>query len=197
MQVKRVNLKTWWALAPAIWLAACASSVNVDYDRKFSFSSIKTYKVADKAANQSGDTQLDNPFVAKRIINAIKVELNRRGYTYDKDNADARIVFHVQKKTGLERRSTATFGYGVGPYGYYGGMGMVYGYPGYYIESYEEGVLTIDIVDNKNNTLVWRGSTGRRLYNGSTPEKSTQAINEIVAEILERFPPDIQKNTRS
>lgn len=188
-----MNTKRLLILAFTLWLTACASPVNVDYDQKYHFSTIKTYRIADRAASKSGDQRLDNPFVEQRIIKAIRAELDRRGYVYNPEKADVRIVFHVQKRTGIESVPTTTLGYGMGPYGYYGGFGMAYGYPGYYVESYEEGVLTIDIVDNNKNTLIWRGSTSRRLYDGSTPEKSTRAINDIVAEILAKFPPEGRK----
>ena len=193
MRIKAMKAKYLLTLASILLLTACASAVNVDYDQKFDFRTIRTYKVADKAASKSGDQKLDNPFVEQRIIKAIRSELDKRGYVYDPDKADVRIVFHVEKRTGIESVPTTTMAYGMGPYGYYGGFGMAYGYPGYYVESFEEGILTIDIVENRKNMLIWRGSTSRRLYDGSTPESSTRAINDIVAEILEKFPPEGKK----
>lgn len=176
----------------SILLSACASSVNVDYDQKFIFSDIRSFEISNKPASNSGDVRLDTPFVAKRIITAIENELSGRGYIHKQGGANVRVVFHVDKRTGIETRSSGMM-YGVAPYGRYGGFGMAYGYPGYDVESYEEGVLTIDIVDSKQNTLIWRGSGSRRLYGGSTPEKSTKTINEVVAEILAKFPPETTK----
>ena len=69
---------------------------------------------------------------------------------------------------------------------------MTYGYPGY-VESYERGILTIDVLNGSDKKLVWRGSSGRRLYNGFSPEQSTKVINAVVKEILDKFPPGSKK----
>jgi hypothetical protein len=81
---------------------------------------------------------------------------------------------------------------GVGTYGRHSAIGMTYGYPGY-VESYERGILTIDMLQGTDKKLVWRGSSGRRLYDGRTPEKSTKEINAVVKEIIDKFPPGKKK----
>ncbi len=72
-------------------------------------------------------------------------------------------------------------------------MGISYGFPANDVKTYDRGILTIDILSAKTGDLIWRGSSSRRLYDGSTPEKSKQLVNEVVSTILEQFPPDKEK----
>ena len=54
---------------------------------------------------------------------------------------------------------------------------------------YNEGVLFIDIVDNKKNELVWQGIGKGYIYT-DRPEKKIEKINAIVGKILLQFPPE-------
>jgi len=174
--------------AIAALLTTCATTTNVDYDEKYDFSSIHSIKIVDPKLQATGDTRLDNPLMINRIRDAIKNTLRIRGYTLVSDNGDINLVYQLSKRSGVESASSGiTFGYGT--FGSHGGIGMAYGYPGYDVQSYDEGVLTIDMINAKDNFLVWRGSSSRRLYNGNTPKKSKKVVNALVAEILSRFPP--------
>jgi len=95
----------------------------------------------------------------------------------------------VRKEIDSSRTSMTV---GVGTYGRRSAVGMTYGHPGY-VESYQRGILTIDMLQDSDKKLIWRGSSGRRLYDGSTPEKSDKQINAVVKEILDKFPPANKK----
>ncbi len=62
------------------------------------------------------------------------------------------------------------------------------GYGGSNVSTTTEGTLYIDIIDAKTNELVWQGM-------GTAPivrdmEKKEIRIKEIVAKILEKYPPE-------
>jgi hypothetical protein len=57
------------------------------------------------------------------------------------------------------------------------------------VREYERGTLLIDILLPAERTLVWRGSASGRLRETSDPAKREQRINDVVARILDRFPP--------
>ena len=59
---------------------------------------------------------------------------------------------------------------------------------GQQVASVDDLVLTIDVVDS-HNVLLWRGSLGQRLYEGSTPETNKRLIQGLVTTILKHFPP--------
>ncbi|MDX1824740.1 MAG: DUF4136 domain-containing protein [Thiohalomonadales bacterium] len=174
-------------LSGVVLLAACATSVNVDYDKQTNFQALKTFKLMPSPETKTGDTRLDSPLVDKRIRDAIVATLSLRGYQQVKDNPDFDVAYQLGLRQEIDSsRSSMTVGIG----GFYphSAIGMTYGYPGY-VESYERGILTIDVLHASDKKLIWRGSSGRRLYDGSTPEKSDKEINAVVEEILDKFPP--------
>ena len=66
-----------------------------------------------------------------------------------------------------------------------------YGYGGStYVSYYEEGSLVIDIVDWQEKELSFRGvATGTLSKSEKTPEESQADIDELVINILSKFPP--------
>lgn len=172
-------------------LTACGTTVNVDYDKQANFQALRTFTLMPSAETKTGDTRLDSPLVDKRIREAIVATLSQHGYRQVQDNADFSIAYQLGVRQELDS-SRASMTVGVGGFYPHSAIGMTYGYPGY-VESYERGILTIDVLKGTDKKLVWRGSSGRRLYDGSTPEKSEKEINAVVKEILARFPPGNKK----
>lgn len=167
-------------------LAACASSVNVDYKQNISFTQFKTFLVQSKPVNVTKDTRIDNPFVQERVIKAIGDNLVAKGFTVNKSAPDIVVKYHLVIKQEIESDDSGiTLGYGtVSRHSF---LGMSYNFPERDISSIDNLVVTIDIFDNNN--LLWRGSLGSRLYDGSTPESNTRLISGLVKDILEQFPP--------
>lgn len=159
----------------ALFLAGCSTiSVNQDYDPAYDFSKLKTYGFI-PITEEAGIDQLN----ATRLGDAIKNELNTKGYTLD-ENADFGIALFFTKDTKTSIQST---GYGYGYRGY-GGMGG-----STYVTQYEEGTLVIDFVDMAKQELVWRGVGTGALSDSPSVEERTENINNAVAQILAQFPP--------
>jgi len=128
----------------------------------------------------------------ERIHKAIANVLQTRGYREVTEGADIDVTYHISKKQGVESRGSGV-SFGFGRYSGGSAVGVGYGFPGYDVSSYEEGILTIDMLKTADQKLIWRGSTGRRLYDGTTPESSTEQVNEVVGKILDEFPPGREK----
>ncbi len=176
------------ALLTVLLLTACANPVSLDYDRNENFANYRTFSLLPVDKHRKGDVQVDNPLLAKRIDNAVIAELTSRGYKLVDSNPDFYVTYHLAVKTEIETRGSSV-SIGVGTYGYRGGIGMAYGYPGYEVYSYDKGILTLDILTGKEKKLVWRGSTSRIVNEGATPESTDKVIKEVVLEILDNFPP--------
>ena len=173
------------------FLTACGTTVNVDYDKQENFQVLRTFTLLPSPETKTGDTRLDSPLVDKRIREAIVAYLTARGYRELKEKPDFAVAYQLGVRQELDS-SRASMTVGVGGFYPHSAIGMTYGYPGY-VESYERGILTIDVLKGTDKKLVWRGSSGRRLYDGSTPEKSDKEINAVVQEILDKFPPGNKK----
>ena len=166
---------------------ACGTTVNVDYDKQTDFTSLESFTLMPSPELKTGDERLDSPLVDQRVRKAILATLKARGYQQDESNADFAVAYQLGVRKEIDS-SRASMSVGVGTYGRRSAVGMTYGHPGY-VESYERGILTIDVLKGTDKRLVWRGSSGRRLYDGRTPEKTDKEINAVVKEILDKFPP--------
>lgn len=166
-------------------LSACATSVNVDFDPKTNFATIKSFQVQAKPVNVIDHPRIDSPFMQQRTIKAIGDSLTLKGMTFTKSEPDVIVKYHIGINKELESdESGVSFGFGT--FSRHSAIGLDYGFPE--VATVENLVITIDMVASSTNLLLWRGSLARRLYEGSTPASNTKLVNKMVAEILNQFP---------
>ena len=160
-------------------LGSCSSiSVNNDYDKSADFSQYKTYAFHKRGIDKVQISELDK----KRILNAIDLELSKKGMTKS-ENPDLLVnIFTKEREQVNVSQFNMGWGYGWGwgwnPY-LWGGQNFV--------TSSTEGTLFIDLIDARKKELVWEGEgIGYLTENRSLKEKQ---INEFVAKILAQYPP--------
>ena len=157
--------------------AGCATvSVNYDYDPDVNFTNLKTFNwlPAPKLNEKHG-------LVLNRVKTAVKRELESKGIVMVSDNPDFLIAIHGERQSKV---SITDWGYSPGRYGRYWGGG------GIDVYQYEEGTLILDFVDADIKELIWRGTAIGIVDPDLSPEQRTENINNAVAKILEKFPPD-------
>ncbi|WP_448697864.1 DUF4136 domain-containing protein [Mucilaginibacter sp. AW1-3] len=188
-------------MAVAIGFASCLKSPNLDelstnfvvatnFDKTASFNSYKTYYVSDTIVNLGGsgaDTILFNSDAAQ-LVNAVKTNMNARGYTFLKktrvNHPDLGITIGVVKVT------TTVFypGWWNGYYGwwnpwYWGGYYPYY-YPFATYYSYDTGSVIVDTYDLKNAsanhkyTAVWN-CVSFGVVGSSSASNTTRGVNGI------------------
>lgn len=164
-------------------LDSCSSiTVYSDFDKKVDFSQYKTYTFHKAGIDKVQISQLDK----NRILNAIEVELAKKGMTKS-ETPDLLINFFTKDR---ERVDVTQYSYGWG-YGWRYGWNpyMWGGQP--YVSTSTEGTLYIDIIDTKRKELIWQGEgVGYLTQNRS---KKEAIINEFVAKILAQYPPVLKK----
>ena len=176
------------AAVALLLLPACATTTNVDYRQGYNFSAIRTLVVDAPEQTGSNDPRISGPLVKARVNTSIARVLASRGYRMVDRQGDARITWQLATKAGLESyNSGISIGYGT--FSGSSAVGIGYGFPFYDVESYDEAVLTIDILSGTDGGLLWRGSASRVLGDGLTPEKLTDLVNDLVNEVLVQFPP--------
>lgn len=169
----------------ALIFTGCSSiSVESDFDPAFSFADVNTYAIVYKSSEHS------NTLTDERIMTGIHNQLKVKGYTKAKrNNADIYVVFH----TGVRNKTKIVQDYqyvGVSPYRYgrgygYGGMMAV---PVTRAYNYDEAKLLIDILDAKDNKIVWRGIATDSLKELKTPEERIAYIHEVMVSIFKTLP---------
>ena len=173
----------------SLLLSACTSMVNVDYDHNTNFRSLKTYHLVSKPIRISNDTRVNSPFMQQRVLSELDAALSAKGFISLESKADFIVKYYLDIKPETETVDSGV-SVGFGSFSRHSAVGFDLMVPIGETSRIDKLVLTIDIVANKSDELLWRGSLGYSLYQGSTPETYNKLINELVVEILKTFPPN-------
>lgn len=165
-------------LAATLLSSCAATSISSDYSRSVNFKEYKTFAWLPKTHDPQNDGPFDNQIVETNIKNLGSGELKSRGYKIDVSEPDLLIDFYVDVANKIEHVTNPVYSY---PYNYNGNFARpynnnLYSYRNSYYNNnsyintmptvvgyttqdipYEEGTLTILIIDRKTNTLVWKG----------------------------------------
>lgn len=175
-------------LLSAVLLTGCTTiRTGAHKDESVSFSQYKTFAwIADDPLIQGAGQQTRiSPLSRKKIVQAIKQELNAKGFTHlpNADQADFVVSYTVGTR---ERIDVTSY-----PHAYRGDWGWhLYGRDYYRTEvvhrSYTEGTLGIDIFDGATKQPVWHGWASKTISSADR-ENPSPSIQKAVAAIMERF----------
>ncbi len=170
-----------YLIAVGILFAACSAQMNVrsDYDREINLRQYKTYNwLSVKEIESKNEPLYYNELTDKRIKKAVDLQLRAKSIYKDSIAPALRVHYHIVVDSRASIRP-ANYGYAYGPYWMRNQMDSY---------SYREGTLIIDLMDAKNNNLVWRGWASSVL-NDNDIDLSETKITEAVLKILQQFPP--------
>ncbi len=170
-------------LLPLLFLLAigCSEQLRVrsDYDKDVNLRLYKTYAwLPVKEIESKTNPLVYNELTDKRIKRAVDAQLKVKSIQYTADSPDLRVHYHIV----IDNKSMvrpATYGYNYSQYWIRNQMDVY---------QYREGTLIIDLMDAKNNNLIWRGWGTAILDNGDIDLREEE-INDAVYKILKEFPP--------
>ena len=166
----------------AILVTSCSSvRVASDYDREVNFNQYESYAFFKPGIDKAEISDLDK----KRILRAIEAEMQRKGFTKS-ENPDLLISIFTKTNENINiyQNNMMGWGYGWGWHPWYWGSGFNT------VNRTSEGTLYIDLIDAEGKELVWQGMGTAAL--AEKVDKKQERINEIVSEILEKYPPEIK-----
>ena len=154
---------------------AAAQDVNIDYDKAFDFSTVKTYSIAI-------GTKWGNDLSERRVLAEIDEEIAGKGWKKVTDNPNVQVVLHGATQT---KRSANTFYSGMGGYGYrgFGGTGTA----STVVSEYRVGTLVVDIFDAKTKNLVYRGTAEDEI--SDNPNRNQSRLEKASTKLFKNFPP--------
>jgi Domain of unknown function (DUF4136) len=180
----------WITLLLTTLVVAGCSGINVsqDYDPATNFETMKTFRWESETQDKTGDPRIDNPLRDTRIRTAIERLLAEKGFAPSANAAPTFLVrYQYALRQKLESGGTAGgVGFGIGSYGRHGGIAIGTGNP---VREYDEGSLTIDLVDAGSAALLWRGTGTQRFREYNDPEKASRDVYTLVEKIMAQFPP--------
>ena len=157
--------------------------VVTDYDKDANFGNYSNFAFYKPGIDKAQISDLDK----KRVLRAIDNELSAKGMNKS-EKADILVSIFTKERERINVYNN-NFGYGWGwnPW-YYGG------YYGSSVSSTTEGSLYIDFIDAKTNELIWQGVGTARLITSGNIDKKEKRIQEIVREIIAKYPPGAAVN---
>ena len=179
-------------VAMAIFVIGCASRPDVswDYDPSVSLAGLRYYNwyPDEREGNSLDDRGYDtNSLVQDRVESAINMVLHSQGYrevnNRRSNNRNLKADFYVNASYMImpTYEGVQIPGYLPPPYST-GSM------PTGSVRNYEEGILTIDVIDPDSNQVVWSGSAWSRINKFATPQQKVTNITNTVQRILSGFP---------
>jgi hypothetical protein len=149
-----------------------------DYDPALNILAYKTYRWPGKAEMESRvNPLLYNELTDKRIREAVDQQLRKNGYRFADSAAELTVHYHITVKDKVIHSADPRMD----------------SYSQYWMEGgrntfrYEEGTLIVDLMDETNHNLIWRGwAVG--VIDDNTVMLSEEEIKEAVSKIFEDYP---------
>ena len=162
----------------AVVAAACSQfREHVEYDPAADFVRLHTYAWLPLSEVDPADQRVLDPYIDRRIREAVARTLGAKGYAPAGGGAPDFLLNYRVTSAG---RSAA-------PMGYYPGSWWVQRHA--HEDTYDEGMLLLDVVDGATRTMIWRGSASARLLPHISLERRVKRVDAAVAHILAGFPP--------
>jgi len=177
----------WMMAASVLLLAACATGPRItsDVDPSANFSQYRTFAFYSPLAIEG---QGYATLTSGRTKDAARRQLESRGYVYDEKSPDlwVNLNAYMQEKTDVVTIPEVDYDY------YYSYRARRYVSVPYWrdrtdVYKYTEGTLNVDLVDAKQNRLVWTGVAVGRVGRAK-PEERGARIDAAVADIFLRYP---------
>lgn len=168
-------MKNRIAILVVAGLMACSDQITVrtDYDRSVKIADFNTFAWLDKEGIEERNNPLYyNELNDKRIREAVVNELTGKGYTQEPAAPKLKVHYHIVIEDKTQVRSDT--------------------YSPYWIKSerdvytYREGTLIIDLMDAKNEALLWRGWAISAL--SDKDQMTDELIKEAVGKIFAKLP---------
>lgn len=184
IRLRDTRLRGWiLAIAGAALLTACASGPEIrrDVSPAAKFGTYKTFGYfSELATDRAG---YETVFTA-RLKDSTRRQMESKGYVSSDTDPDLLLNFYANVEEKQEIRSTPV---SIGYYGYRGAFGYGISTPRVETYSYKEGTLTIDLVDRKQNALVWNATAEGRVSKEARKNPGP-AIDAVVTEMMAPLP---------
>ncbi|UJF23001.1 DUF4136 domain-containing protein [Shewanella sp. OMA3-2] len=167
-------------LIASLVILGCQSTPKNDYDINYDFSQLQSF-------NLINVTNSDDPLTVQRVKQNITDALVKQGFTQTDNQADFSVSFAFETEE-KPKSSGLSIGLGTGSWGSGGGasVGTSIGVP-LGSDSAKVQIIQIDIIDPKQNKLIWRGTDKYDFEEGG--EHKANKTAETVYHILQQFPP--------
>ena len=173
----------------ALVFAGCNVTSHTEKAAGVNFSNYKTFSWVKTGDTKKAD-RADNDIIDNNIKNSVAQELTKKGWTETDRNPDVILDYTVAVKHGTKRESAPVYSYPFSTYIY--GRRGVYSlwYPSSLIGirtrdiPFKEGELSVNMMDAKNNKLIWQGWAQGEINSKTV---TTKEVTQQVKSIFKKF----------
>ena len=167
---------------PLLAVSLLAQDVRYNFASGVDFAKFKTYKWVQIPGAEKLDQLTD-----QQLKDAIDTELAKKGLMKTTgDNADLLLAYQVS--VNHEQQITMfNNGWGYGWYGYGGGITTAT------TSTIAIGQVDLDMYDQADRKLIWRGTASKTLNPKASPEKRQKNLAKGAAKLLKNYPPPVKK----
>jgi hypothetical protein len=163
--------------------------VNVEFDKAFNFKSVRTWGWSPAGAGEvkMARTQTDDPVAMTRraeppIVDAVTIELVRRGLEQAPSDPDLTVSYFLLLTTNLSAQTVGQFI----------PAAMDWGLPPFpqatqSLKVLNRGALVLDL--SAAGRVVWRGVAQADIKMDATDKQREARLREGVRDLLKRYPP--------
>jgi Domain of unknown function (DUF4136) len=187
------------AAGAVITFTGCSTTSHVEVAQGVNFNNYKTFGWVNKKTTDT-PSRSNNDIVDNNIKNSISADLEKKGWQETDQHPDVLLDYNVMVEKGVRRETEPAYGYPYSGYyfnpmrrrlGYYYDPGFFSGYYTYNVP-FKEGVLTVNMIDAKNNKLIWQGSAKGDITSKTVTTKEAQ---EDVKSIFKKFNLPVTNNS--
>jgi hypothetical protein len=170
--------------------------VNIQFDEKFDFATVKTWAWSPSGYGdvKMARTQTDNPEAYRKmaepiIVDAVTTELNARGLRSSETSAappDITVVYYLLLSTNVTAQTMGQFlpnttAWGLPPF-----LATTQSF-----EVFNRGSLVLDLSSGSN--VIWRGVAQSNIKPDADLKKRENVLREAIRDLLRRYPPKPKK----
>src|SRR5690606_33950889 len=186
---RRPRVAAWGLLAlVGLLLSACSTGprISSEADPSADFSRYRSFAFYSPLAieGQGYSTPTSN-----RIRQAAPAQIEARGYVYDAQAPDlwGNLNAYLQQRTDVTTTPDVDYGlYSSYPPPAY--VAVPYWRDRTGVRRYTEGTLNVDLVDARQNRLVWTGVAVGRASRSASPTERGAKIDAAMADIFAQYP---------
>jgi hypothetical protein len=173
------------AAAATVLISACASTpaIHRETNPDVSISSYKTFGFLSPLATDKFPYE---SLLTQHLKDATRHMMESKGYVFSNGTPDLLLNFYVNIQNKQDVRATpgpAYVGYAGGYYGYRSGYYRVYNTTTIETVNYEQGTLTIDLIDSKQKVLAWTATAEGRVSSDALKNPGP-AIDSLVTNMM-------------
>jgi len=177
-------IKNILAVIIIVVMASCRAPVEVTTDRTpgFSLDAYQTFSFVREETTPENEMVWAYLTEIGLIKDALRQNLQDRGLTYVEENPDLKINIGIVVEEQIQTRET---NFVTDPPQYIGQRRYAWRVHDVEVGRYQQGTLSIHLVDNEKDELVWEGVAEAVIPRDQ--ERQARKINESVSEMVRRM----------